>query len=105
MIQQEKELLRQAFIKVYDNLDEVIKKEPSINTYKGICALLAHLYQVSESLTAYEYCRLTKYVNENRPSKWSSYSAYRAKGIGYFWFPGDWKIRKRWIKKQIKKLS
>ena len=47
---------------------------------------------------------LKQYILDNRPSKWSSWSAYINRNSNYYWKHGKIKYRTKWLNEQIKKL-
>ena len=70
----------------------------------GLCYWAESLYWYN-NISLNEYLHLLKYIRSNRPSKYSSLSAYKYRHCGYYWQSGDIKPRIKWIKKHIKKLS
>ena len=55
-------------------------------------------------ITSDEYNVLLNHIDHNRPSKYSSLSAYKNRNKGFYWKRGEIAPRIKWIKKQIKKL-
>ena len=69
----------------------------------GLCFWSSSLI-VDNIITHHEFKSLRNYIHDNRPSKYSSLSAYRNRDNSYYWDQGDIAPRIKWIKKQIKKL-
>jgi hypothetical protein len=67
----------------------------------GLCTWATKLY-VKGFINVEEASKLHKYIQSNRPSKWSSISAYKCRNTPYFWRCGNIKPRVKWIKKHIK---
>lgn len=70
----------------------------------GLCRWAKWLYY-SDIITYQEYVKLRSFIEANRPSKYSSLSAYAYKNDDFYWTPGVIKHRVKWIKQQIKLLS
>jgi len=70
----------------------------------GLCNYV-QLLQSGLLLDLHEVKMLLVYIEYNRPSKWSSFNAYRNCNILFYWDMGDIKPRIKWIKKHIKKVS
>jgi hypothetical protein len=70
---------------------------------KGLC-LWTELLFCSNIITYVEYSLLREYINNNRPSMFSSLSAFKNRRGGYYWNKGDITPRIKWINKQIEKL-
>ena len=68
----------------------------------GLCNWVTKIFHKGK-IDIDEYDLLTCYIEENRPSKWSSLSAYLSRNSCYYWKKGDIKPRLKWIKKHIKK--
>lgn len=71
--------------------------------YGGLC-LWIHILDFSGVITYDECYVLLDYIDHNRPSKFSSLSAYKNRNKNYYWNKGDIAPRIKWIKKQIEKL-
>lgn len=69
---------------------------------KCLCRAVHKLW-AEDFITWYEHYMLRTYIENNRPSKWSSWSAFRARYSGYYWKPNDYKNRLRWIIKHARK--
>jgi hypothetical protein len=69
--------------------------------YSGLCGFVSGL-QYSDKITWEERRLLLNYITDNRPSKWSSLSAFRSRNSAYYWKETDIKPRIKWIKKHIK---
>lgn len=69
----------------------------------GLCGWI-NLLNFSGVITYDEYNVLSEYIDHNRPSKYSSLSAYKNRNKGFYWKLGEIAPRIKWIKKQIKKL-
>ena len=70
---------------------------------KGLC-LWIDLLNWSGVITYDEYHALLNHIDDNRPSKYSSLSAYKNRNKNYYWNKGEIAPRIKWIKKQIEKL-
>jgi hypothetical protein len=55
-------------------------------------------------MTIDEYVSLGFFIAKNRPSKYSSISAYKNRHFAHYWKSGDIKPRIKWIKKHIERL-
>lgn len=64
----------------------------------GLCSLASSSF----NLSCDEATLIQKYIRANRPSKYSSYSAFLSRKTNYFWVQGDKKNRIKWLKKHIK---
>jgi hypothetical protein len=73
------------------------------NFVKGLCGWIFSL-NCSNIITNYELNLLMDYIDHNRPSMFSSLSAFKNRRGGYYWNKGDIKPRIKWINKQIEKL-
>lgn len=82
-MRREKELLQLLL----DNIHEIKKA-------KGLCMLII-LLRANNEITTEEYNLLDYYFAVNLPDR---------KKSAYSWIPGNIFWRKRWLKKQIKKL-
>lgn len=74
------------------------------NIYKldsGLCCLSHRLYYV-ELINKDERDNLIYYIENNRPSKYSSLNAFINRNENYYWTIGDKKHRIKWLKKHIK---
>lgn len=69
----------------------------------GLCNLVFSLL-VDEEITRKEYYLIRHYIQDNKPSIFSSLSAFKSIGSGNYWKRGDIAPRIKWIKKQIEKL-
>jgi hypothetical protein len=69
----------------------------------GICTWSFRL-NIHGLISNSEYLLLVKYMEKNRPSKYSSISAFRSRGSSFYWAPHKIKPRIKWINQQIKKL-
>jgi hypothetical protein len=70
---------------------------------KGLC-LWVTLLNWSGIITYDECCLLEEYIHNNRPSMFSSLSAFKNRRGYYYWNKGDITPRIKWINKQIEKL-
>jgi hypothetical protein len=70
---------------------------------KGLC-LWVSLLNYSRIITFEECCLLEEYIHNNRPSMFSSLSAFKNRRGYYYWNKGDITPRIKWINKQIEKL-
>ncbi len=70
---------------------------------KGLCLWVGLLCRAN-IITYVEYSLLKEYIDNNRPSKYSSLSAFKNRRGAYYWNKGDIKPRIKWINKQIEKL-
>lgn len=70
----------------------------------GLCKWATSIW--SAKLIDHEEMRvLDRYIDSNKPKKFSSLSAFIASGSSYYWIKGHLKPRVKWIKKHIKKNS
>lgn len=72
------------------------------NQYKGLCSKVSYLYFDKELISNHEFFKLRKYIEGNRPSKWSSFSAFEYRNSNFYWNPNNQKVRIKWLKKHIK---
>jgi len=86
--------LKELFHLMLDNQEEY-------NT--SICGWINRLNYQSK-ITNDESYLLHNYIKYNRPSKFSSLSAFKSRKSNYYWPKNDIKPRLRWIIKQIRKL-
>jgi hypothetical protein len=70
---------------------------------KGLC-LWVTLLNWAGIITYDECCLLEEYIHNNRPSMFSSLSAFKNRRGNYYWNKGDITPRIKWINKQIEKL-
>lgn len=70
----------------------------------GLCQWNDRLY-LNNIITCEESDELQYYINNNRPSKYSSLDAYNHQHSGYYWADRNIKPRIKWLKKHIKKNS
>ena len=70
----------------------------------GLCGWVNILY-IRKIIKEEEYTVLRKYMNDNKPSIFSSVERFRNRNSDYWWKMGDIKPRIKWIKKHIKKNS
>jgi hypothetical protein len=73
------------------------------NFVKGICGWIFSL-NCHGIITKDECILIMDYIAHNRPSKFSSLSAFKNRRGAYYWNKGDITPRIKWIKKQIEKL-
>jgi len=69
----------------------------------GLCNWNYYLYHYG-LISYFEYKELKKYIKENKPSIFSSFSTFsqRLSGSCYYWEKGVIEYRINWIKKHIK---
>lgn len=67
----------------------------------GLCGWISNL-RFENIINHDEFLLLRKYINDNRPNKFSSISAYKNRDSGFYWKRKDIKPRIKWIKKHIK---
>jgi len=70
----------------------------------GLCGWVNILY-IRDIIKEEEYTVLRKYMNDNKPSIFSSVERFRHRNSDYWWKMGDIKPRIKWIKKHIKRNS
>lgn len=70
--------------------------------YRGLCEKVSYLHFNKELISDHEFFKLRKYIEENRPSKWSSFSAFKYRNYDFYWNPNNQKARIKWLKKHIK---
>lgn len=73
----------------------------------GLCSWVTDLYWESKFklITHNEVAKIKAYITENRPSKFSSISAFKNRHREYYWEVGNINPRIEWLKKHIKKNS
>lgn len=80
-------------------LELMLKNEQGY--FSGLCNWVSNLY-LSKIINLEEKIRLINYINNNRPSKWSSLSAFKSRNTRFYWEYKNIKPRIKWIKKHIK---
>jgi len=70
----------------------------------GLCAWFNTLF-LHGLIKGEEYTILTRYMDDNIPSVYSSVDRFRHRKSDYWWKKGDIKPRIKWIKKHIKRNS
>ena len=70
----------------------------------GLCSWVWFLYYY-DVINLEEYMRLDVYIQENRPSIFSSKDAFKHMTSLFYWKKGNIEPRIEWINKHIKKLS
>ncbi len=83
-----KELL-QLMLNTPDNFDD-----------DGLCMWSCNLW-CQDLITSDEYELVKDYIYSNRPSKYSSFDAFRHSDTRYFWKKGNIQPRIKWLKKHI----
>jgi hypothetical protein len=68
---------------------------------RGLCYWCNQMYDYG-LLKTQEYLKLRMYIDENRPSPFSSFNALIYFNNNYYWRSGKIKPRIKWIKKHIK---
>ena len=66
----------------------------------GLCDLSNKLL-ISNVITLEQKEIFQYYIDNNRPSKYSSISAWNSRNSAFYWKKGNKKIRIKWIKKNI----
>lgn len=69
--------------------------------YEGLCSWNYNLYCI-KVITNDEFKILRKYIRENRPKWYSSFSAFWTITSAYYWEYDNIEPRIRWIKRHIK---
>lgn len=69
--------------------------------FYGLCHWVNNLY-ICKIINFEERRKLITYINNNRPSKWSSFSAFISRDSRFYWESKKIKPRIKWIKKHIK---
>lgn len=73
------------------------------NLYKsGLCSKAVYLYDALLLINNHEFFKLRKYIEENRPSKYSSFDAFKHRNSTFYWDVNNQKARIKWLKKHIK---
>lgn len=67
----------------------------------GLCNLVLRI-RAHELITADEKIILLKYIEKNRPSRFSSWDAFVHSGTVYYWSSGKTNPRIKWLIKHIK---
>lgn len=70
----------------------------------GLCYWAVIMCQTN-IITVKEYFDLLDYINNNRPSKFSSIEAFKYRNRRFYWESGNIKPRIKWLQKHIKKNS
>jgi hypothetical protein len=70
----------------------------------GLCSLNSELHRWG-IITVDEHAIISKYIRYNRPSIFSSWSAFWNAGGHFYWTPDEVEHRVKWLKQHIKKLS
>ena len=68
----------------------------------GLCSWAGNILRL-RYISAEEFNILDRYITQNRPSIWSSVSAFNSRHSSYYWRRYDIKPRIKWLKKHIKK--
>ena len=71
---------------------------------QGLCATASDINEYGK-ISSEELREILEYIRNNRPSKYSSISAFFNKHSGFYWEYGDIKLRIKWCKKHIKLTS
>lgn len=71
----------------------------------GLCSWAKDLLYSKKLINIQEFYQLYNYVEKNRPSKFSSISAFKNRENDYYWEVKDINPRIKWLKKHIKKNS
>lgn len=74
------------------------------NCCGGLCGW-SRLLHVNMKIDSLEYQTLNYYIHNHRPSKFSSYDAFKHRKSVYYWTPFNIKPRIEWLKQEIKKLE
>jgi hypothetical protein len=69
----------------------------------GLCGLVLFLY-LRGNITLNEYNDVNCFIINNRPQKGSPHYIDSYKDFAYFWKPGCWDPRKKWLENQIKNM-
>lgn len=80
-------------------LELMLKNEQGY--FRGLCNWVHNLY-LSKIINLEEKFLLIRYIGNNRPSKWSSFSAFKSRNTHFYWEYKNIKPRIKWIKKHIK---
>lgn len=67
----------------------------------GLCGWVIYTFHNSD-MTHHEKYMLLDYINDNRPSIWSSIDAFKCRNTNYYWKFGNITPRIKWLKKHIK---
>ena len=70
----------------------------------GLCDWVDDLWR-EDKITEDERYDLSRFIQANRPSKFSSIDAYKHRSSSYYWPKYDIKPRLKWIKKHYNKLD
>lgn len=71
----------------------------------GLCSWKANLY-LEDVINMEESIALAIFIDNNKPSKYSSFAAYKHRNArdGYYWQADNIKPRVKWLKKHISRL-
>ena len=70
----------------------------------GLCKWVQDMYD-KDIISWEESDVLFLYIQANRPSAFSSISAFKRRNFTFYWESGDIKPRIKWLEKHIKKLN
>lgn len=71
----------------------------------GLCQWVSDLHWLEAKITKDEKTLLSIYIQEHRPSMFSSIDAFIYRNKNFYWPASDCVPRIKWIKKHIKKNS
>lgn len=70
----------------------------------GLCVTIFKL-DSKRIINFFEFIKLTDYIHYNRPSKFSSFDAFKNRNKPHYWTKGNKEHRIKWLSKQIKLLE
>ena len=62
----------------------------------------AHTLRISNKISYKEYSKLLKFIQDNRPNKYSSLDAFLYRNRMHYWKLSNKEVRINWIKKHLK---
>jgi hypothetical protein len=70
----------------------------------GLCAFNRGILHMRGHITIDEYLIVKDFIGNNRPRKGSPHYSESCKDGIFYWTPGKWAPRKRWLEDQINSL-
>lgn len=86
-----------------DEEEDRLAIEEGIDPYTvnfGLCAIVRGMYN-NNKISFTQFKSLNAYINKNKPKGLSS-NLYLVSTTRFFWLPGNWNARIKWLEKHIK---
>lgn len=90
--------------KMSELLQIVLDRLKTNSLKAGLCGIVLDTL-VNDDTSDKESTRLLTYIRENRPSKYSSFSAFTNRHSNFYWKVGEKAPRIKWLEKEIKFLK